>query len=132
MNAMKAHAAPVLGAENVAESVQWYCDNLHFTCPEGIFMAGDNIPVYAVLKRDDIEIHIQIRRRKPHPAPREPVESDAYFFTADTKSLYKHCKSQDIKIIRPIADSQYGLTDFCIEDLVGNRLNFGWESEHLT
>ena len=132
MHKNKARAAPVLGAENVPKSVDWYCHNLNFTCPGGIFTGMDNNPVYAVLKRDDLEIHIQIRRRQPQPEHRESIESDAYFFTADTKAIYKRCKSQGVKIIRPIDDSAYGLTDFCIEDLAGNRLNFGWESEYLT
>jgi hypothetical protein len=52
--------APIIGAQNLTQAVAWYCQNLGFTCPSGIYKGMDGQSVYAILKRDEIEIHIQI------------------------------------------------------------------------
>jgi uncharacterized glyoxalase superfamily protein PhnB len=92
----------------------------------------DDQPVYAVLKRDKIDIHIQIRRRQPQPGSREIIETDAYLYISEAETLFNHCKAQGVNIIWPLQASHYGLIDLMIEDLAGNRLVFGSENPDLT
>ncbi|MEC7367998.1 MAG: VOC family protein [Pseudomonadota bacterium] len=132
MSKNRPRVAPVLGAQDVSQAVQWYCQKLGFRCPSGVYQGMDDQPVYAVLKRDEIDIHIQIRRRQPQPDSRQSIETDAYFYISEAETLFNHCKAQGVNIIRPLQASDYGLIDFMIEDPAGNRLVFGSENPDLT
>ena len=72
--------APVLGANNVANSVDYYREKLGFQNANGIFRpeGHETSGVYAIMTTDDISLHIQIRRRELNPDETEPIESDDY------------------------------------------------------
>ena len=120
--------APVLGSINVANSVEYYCERLGFQNPNGIFRPEDheNSGVYAIITRDNIDLHIQIRRRDLYPNDRERIESDVYLYVKDVDPLFAEFDKRGAKIVRSITDGpNYGLRDFVIEDLDQNRLIFG-------
>lgn len=120
--------SPVLGARDVRSACDYYCAKLGFTCPDGVFSpAGDESGgVYAILHRDGIVIHLQIRRREVYQMPRERIESDAYFYVGDADRLFEEFRQSGAKIFREPEDGPtYGLRDFVVEDLDGNRLLFG-------
>ena len=120
--------APVIGSTNVANSVEYYCEQLGFQNPNGIFRPeGEETPgVYAIITRDNINLHIQIRRRELHPDDRELIESDVYIYVDDVDPLFKEFNGRGATIARRITDGpNYGLRDFVIEDLDQNRLIFG-------
>ena len=120
--------APVLGSKQVANSVEYYRSKLGFQNPNGIFRPeGHESPgVYAIVARDGINLHIQIRRREMHPEERERIESEVYLYVADVDPLFKEFHEKGATILRGITDGpNYGLRDFVIEDLDKNRLIFG-------
>jgi uncharacterized glyoxalase superfamily protein PhnB len=120
--------APVLGSKNVANSVEYYCEQLGFQNPNGIFRpeGHENPGVYAIITRDNINLHIQIRRRELYPDDRERVESDVYIYVDDVDPLFKEFNERGATIVRRITNGpNYGLRDFVIEDLDQNRFIFG-------
>lgn len=119
--------APILGSRHVNNSVTWYCDQLGFTCENGVFQGvGDESGVYGIIQRDGIQLHIQIRRRDLFPKNRQSIESEVYLFVADAGSLYEEFSQKDVNIIREIQKGpNYALQDFVVEDPDGNRLIFG-------
>lgn len=118
---------PILGVRSVEKAVGYYTGTLGFECPGGIFegAAGGEGGVYAVVRRAEIEIHLQIRRREIFAGERESIESDAYIFVNDADALCQEFEAKGVVIYRALADAPYGLRDFAIEDLDGNRLVFG-------
>ena len=120
--------APVIGSTNVANSVEYYCEQLGFQNPNGIFRPeGEETPgVYAIITRNNINLHIRIRRRELYPDDRELIESDVYIYVDDVDPLFKEFNGRGATIARRITDGpNYGLRDFVIEDLDQNRLIFG-------
>ena len=77
------------------------------------------------MRRGEIELHLQIRRREIFAAKRESHEGDAYLFVPDADGLFEEFEAKGASIHRPIEDSPYGLRDFVIEDPEGHRLAFG-------
>ena len=120
--------APVLGAKSVADSVEYYCQKLGFQNPNGIFKPGghEDQGVYAILTRDSIDLHIQIRRRELYLTQRERIESDVYFYVDNVDALLEEFETKGATIVRGITDGpNYDLRDFVVEDLDQNRLIFG-------
>ena len=119
--------APTLGVRDVKKAVEYYVGVLGFECPGGIFEGGapGEGGVYAIVRRADIEIHLQIRRREVFAAKRESIEGDAYLFVPDVDAIFEEFKAKAVVIHRPPEDAPYGLRDFVIEDPEGHRLTFG-------
>ena len=119
--------APVLGVRDVRAAAAYYQDKLGFGCDPatGIFEPTGESAVYAILERDGVVVHLQIRRREL-PTDRERIESDAYFFVPDADALHREFERSGATILRgPLDGPSYSLRDFVVEDLDGNRLLFG-------
>jgi len=118
---------PVLGVRDVKKAVAYYTDILGFECPGGIFegAAPGEGGVYAVVRRQEIEIHLQIRRRDIYAGAREDIESDTYVFVQDADALCQEFQAKGAVILRGVQDEPYGLRDFVVEDPEGHRLVFG-------
>ena len=121
------NVAPMLGVRDVRKSADYYQSVLGFHCaPDGIFGGvGDEGAVYAILRREGILIHLQIRRRPLHLDARQDHEGDAYFYVGDVDALYAEYRQRNVKIHRPLQDEEYGVRDFTIETPDGHRLAFG-------
>jgi uncharacterized glyoxalase superfamily protein PhnB len=119
--------APVLGVRDVAKATAYYTSTLGFEYPAGVFegVAPGEGRVYAIVRRGDIEIHLQIRRREVFASERERIEADAYFFVSDVDALYTELVASGATIQRKPEDAPYGLRDFVVEDPEGYRLVFG-------
>ena len=118
--------APMLGFRDVRKAVDYYCDTFGFSNPGGVFDGvGDEGAVYGIVRRDGIEIHLQIRRSDPLPDGRESIEGDVYVFVPDVEALYEELRSLGARVFRPLRDEPYGLRDFTVEDLEGHRITFG-------
>jgi catechol 2,3-dioxygenase-like lactoylglutathione lyase family enzyme len=114
--------APVLGVPDVRRALDFFCDALGFTPPEVIY-GPPEAPVYAIVRRGSIAVHLQIRRGGAFPA-REEHEGDAYFIVPDADALFAEFTSNSVKIHRGIQNEAYGLRDFTIETPDGHRLSF--------
>ena len=122
-------AAPVLGVRSVAEAADYFEKVLGFACPGGLHGADGEPPVYAVMRRDGSEVHLQIRRREVFAGPRGSFEGDAYVFVDDVDALFEELKSRGATILRPPMDEPYGLRDFTIETPDGHRVAFASDLE---
>ena len=118
--------APLLGFRDVRKAVDYYCETFGFSNPGGVFEGiGDEGGVYGIVRRDGIEIHLQIRRRDPVSDERESIEGDAYIFVPDVEALYQELRGRGARVFRSLRDEPYGLRDFSVEDLEGHRISFG-------
>jgi catechol 2,3-dioxygenase-like lactoylglutathione lyase family enzyme len=80
---------PILAVRDVKKAVGYYTGTLGFECPGGIFegVAAGEGGVYAIVRRADVEIQLQICRREIFPGEREDIESDTYVFVDDVDAL---------------------------------------------
>jgi uncharacterized glyoxalase superfamily protein PhnB len=112
---------PVLGARDVAATVQWYVERLGFTCA---FDDGGATIRYAGISRDGVEIHLQWQDERYFPAPGE--DAPAYrFLVDDLDTLHAECTGQ--RGLRPTAalrDTPWGTREFGVYDPNGHGLHF--------
>jgi uncharacterized glyoxalase superfamily protein PhnB len=101
--------APAFAAKDFEGLVSFYCDVLGF-------QPRFKTPVYAVLGRDEVQLHLY-----PQREGKVAGQGNAYFFVQEVDAIYESC-SQKAKVIDPIGDRDYGLRDFLIEDPEGNRV----------
>ncbi len=120
-------AEPILGVRDVRLAVDFYTKVLGFHC-ENIFEPdGGDGAVYALLDRDGVGIHLQIRRREP--LNRTEIERDVYFYVPDVDILYAEWKRCGAVCRLGPTDAPYGMRELVIEDRDGNLLAFGSENK---
>ena len=125
--------APVLGVRDVVEGVDWFRDVLGFDCPSGVYSVGEGeAPVYAILSRDQISIHLQIRRRTIFDNARDSFEGDTYlkfdYIPNDVErvdALHQELADRGAVIHRGLLNEEYGFRDFTVLTPMGHRLTFG-------
>ncbi|WP_298899578.1 VOC family protein [uncultured Psychroserpens sp.] len=125
--------APQFIVKNVLESVQFYTKKLGFD----INWMHKKDPKFAILEKGGVTIMFRQLKKEGFVRPnREPfIESgwhtsaaetwDAYIWVDNADDLYQRFKDQDVSIIKPIQDTEYGNRDFEIEDPDGYILCFG-------
>jgi predicted enzyme related to lactoylglutathione lyase len=117
---------PIVGARDVKRAVSYYTEVLGFECRSFYEGGGDEGGVYALLQREGAGLHVQIRRRPLFPEGRNRIEADLYFYVPDADALHAELKARGARILRPVEDGpNYGMRDFVVEDLDGNRILFG-------
>jgi len=116
--------SPILGARDVKRATEYYRDVLGFEIQSVFGGVGDEGPVYGIVQREGLSLHLQIRRREL-AAERESIESDVYLYVADADKLHDELTARGASVLREPQDEEYGLRDFAVEDLDGNRLVFG-------
>lgn len=119
--------APILGVRDVLKTVEYFQQTLGFDFgPQSIQKGvGDEGAVYAVGRRADIAIHIQIRRRPLHFEARASHECDAYLYVDDVDALSQELLGRGARMHRGVQDEPYGIRDFTIETPDGHRIAFG-------
>lgn len=117
--------APMLGVGDVEKAVDYYVDELGFERPTHVF-GSETEKVYAIVRRDEVEIHLQIRR-SPMALKRGLHDGDAYIFVPDAKELRDEFAGRAVKFLRDLEAEPYGLLDFTIETPFRHRLTFGSE-----
>lgn len=105
---------------NIEETMEWYK-------PLG-FQADYFPPGFAILRRDEIEIFLQ---QQPgyvipdDPGRREREAWNVYIVTDDVRALYAEFASLPTgTITRPLCPQEYGMLEFDVTDLNGQRLVF--------
>ena len=114
---------PVFAVSDVGATVRWYETELGFI--------GDPFPsrepyVFAILRRDDIEIMLQ--RLEGYSKPdlygrRDGGLWDAYLRIEGLKKLYETIKDR-VEIKQPLRRQPYGLSEFEVKDPNGYILVF--------
>ena len=106
---------PELPVEDVERAQQHYRDALGFEIgwltPDGDLGA---------VSRDDIAIFFRKRTR-----PFEPVVH--WIFAPDIDATYDELRSRGARIVEPLEKKPWGLRQFTVEDLDGNRFYFHCE-----
>ena len=113
-------AATVLVVREITESIAYYRDALGFAVT---FQYGDPA-FYACLCRDEVTIHLLAARQ----TQRLPGNGGICVFVKDVDSVHAEIAARGAKVMKPPQDYGYGMRDFDVIDLDGNRLTFGMES----
>jgi catechol 2,3-dioxygenase-like lactoylglutathione lyase family enzyme len=87
------------------------------------FEARYKTSVYAVLNSDDVQLHMY-----PERDGFKAGQSSAYIFVRGVDEIFEKA-SGVAKIVHPIADQEYGLRDFLMEDPEGNRVGIAQRLE---
>ncbi|MEM8555851.1 MAG: VOC family protein [Pseudomonadota bacterium] len=108
--------APNLPVRDVAESARRYemAFGLQVT-----FQNGDPV-IFAILKRDAAELHLSVT-----DGPTGGDHIGAHLMVSDADVAFARCQAAGFKIIKPIKTQNYGLRDFVVADLDGNRIDVG-------
>jgi len=107
-----AHPTPELPVEDVERAQRHYRDALGFEI--GWLYPGGDI---GAVSRDDVAIFF--RRREP---PFEPAVH--WIFAADIEATYQELSLRGARIIEPLEQKPWGLRQFTVEDIDGNRFYF--------
>jgi len=115
--------AVVFSVSDISATIRWYEEQLGFT--------GDPFPfsepyVFAILRRDDVEIMLQriVRFEKPNLYDkRSGGVWDAYFRVEGVKELYESVKDKTT-VVQPLRQQPYGNWEFEVRDPNGYLLVF--------
>lgn len=122
-------ASPIFGVPSPRATAEYWRDVFGFELDpiEGVFAPGETGPdgVYAIVKREGVWVHFQIRQSEALPEKRDPIACDAYIYVTGVDDLFAQVRAHGATVARPIEDSPYGLRDFVVEDLNGYRVVFG-------
>lgn len=116
----------MLGCRDPQAMAEWFRDVLGFDLgPDAFFegVPGEGV-VYAIVERDGMAMHFQIRRGVPR-ADREEIETDCYVNVDDVDDLHAEFVGAGVTIFRELCDEPYGMRDFCILTPDDHRIAFG-------
>ncbi|MGR3484997.1 MAG: bleomycin resistance protein [Paracoccaceae bacterium] len=120
---------PVLPVARITQAVRFWTERLGFAARHA---EGG----YAVLARDDVEVHLWHAGDEAwHDRPGRPVESGAESFLAGTASCRilvsgidaLHARMAARSVVHPngpLTDKPYGLREFAVRDDCGNLVTF--------
>jgi uncharacterized glyoxalase superfamily protein PhnB len=116
--------AAVFSVADISATIKWYEEQLGFI--------GDPFPdcepyVFAILRRDDVEIFLQriIDYEKPDLYKRRSGGVwDAYIRVEGIQDLYESVR-EEATIIQPVRQQPYGAWEFEVKDPNGYILVFG-------
>jgi uncharacterized glyoxalase superfamily protein PhnB len=108
-------AVPVLASLHIDKTVQFYQEKLGFT---RLVWKDEN---YAVIDRDQIQIHFWKCNDKIHPE-----NTSCYVNVSDVDTLYQEMKSAGVVHPNgPLKNQPWGMREFAILDGDGNMIKFG-------
>jgi catechol 2,3-dioxygenase-like lactoylglutathione lyase family enzyme len=113
--------APQFVVDNLERSMAYYRDSLGFEFgePWGGF--------YAIGRRDGLELHLKEAPKdtaqRQHRRDNEHL--DAAAGVDGIEAFYEQCVSRGVKILQPLAPTEWGTKDFYIEDPDGYIISFG-------
>jgi len=124
--------APVLGVPNVRRAAEHYRDVLgfHLDPVEGVFQPSADEPggVYAIVDREGVRVHLQIRRGERAAAgggERPAFERDVYLYVRELDAVHADLVRRGARVLQPPRRAPYGIREIVVEDLDGHRLTFG-------
>ncbi len=106
------HPTPELPVEDVERAQQHYRDVLGFDI--GWLYPGKEI---GAVSRDGAAIFFRKRNR--------PFDAVVHWvFTDDIDEMYRELQNSGANVVEPLAETPWGLRQFTIEDIDGNRFHF--------
>jgi uncharacterized glyoxalase superfamily protein PhnB len=98
-------------------SVAWYQRMFGFE-PQVLNPPGDEVPVYAVLRRDAVSIHLLRKDEAPHGL-KVPVQAQ-FWIEGGLDDLFQRVKTRGAQVIEQPGDRPWGHRDFMVADPDGN------------
>ena len=115
-------SATVLHVSNLEQSLHFYTKTLGF---DEAFNAG----AYAGVCAGVLMIHLCAPANQ---GIKKPIGAGHICILTDKADhYYQHLISQNVQIVYPIGDRDYGIRDFAVSDLDGNTLIFGEELKEI-
>ena len=108
--------APGISVRDIEAAFAFYSRVLGF---KKVFENGTPVG-FMVLKKDAAELHIS--QKRDHQAS---IVNVAHMFVDDVATLYAVCRSAGVRIIKSLADKEYGQRAFVFADPDGNRIDVG-------
>jgi catechol 2,3-dioxygenase-like lactoylglutathione lyase family enzyme len=108
--------APGISVRDIEKAFAFYSRVLGF---QKVFENGTPVG-FMVLKKDAAELHIS--QKRDHQAS---IVNVAHMFVDDVATLYSVCQSAGVRIIKSLADKEYGQRAFVFADPDGNRIDVG-------
>jgi catechol 2,3-dioxygenase-like lactoylglutathione lyase family enzyme len=109
-------AAPGLCVRDIQAAQDFYSRVLGF---EKVFENGDPVG-FMVMKKDRAEIHLS-----QNPDHKASTVNVMHIFVSDVAALYAVCEAEGVRIIKSLADKDYGQRAFVFADPDGNRIDIG-------
>lgn len=109
----------VFAVREIARSLQFFLERLGF---REQFRMGEPI-AYAIVERDAVSVHLMPASRAPEALGRSAI----YVFATDVDKLHEELRARGCAIEVPPTDFAYGMREFSVRDLDGNRITFGQE-----
>jgi len=122
---------PELLVEDIQQTVDWYTKILGF---EVLFLSPEaGTPTFARIKQESVEIMLFRRTEFSHEIPSFATQSIGgsfvlYLELSDVKALWDRIKDQ-VQVTQPLHVTDYGSTEFTIQDCNGYHLMFGQRNE---
>jgi catechol 2,3-dioxygenase-like lactoylglutathione lyase family enzyme len=113
-------AATVFVVADINKSLAYYRDALGFQIT---FQYGEPL-FYACLCRDEVALHLLAASE----TKRSPGQGGLCVFVKDVDAVHAELVERGAKVIKAPQDYAYGMRDFDLVDLDGNRLIYGMES----
>jgi uncharacterized glyoxalase superfamily protein PhnB len=116
---------PMLETDDLTETISFYSDKLGFRCI-GMY-PSDQHPLWANLKRENVEIMFSTRNtfHHDHPGKEYPVMTGSiYLYPDDVDNVWDQLKDS-VPVEYPIETFDYGMREFAIRDCNGYLIQFG-------
>jgi uncharacterized glyoxalase superfamily protein PhnB len=110
-------SSPIFPVADVAASIEWYRRVFDFE-PRIANPPGDEVPVYAVLYRDRVSIHLLRKDEAPHGLI-GPVQAQ-FWIGEDLDELFERVNGMGVEVIQPPGDRPWGHRDFMVADVDRN------------
>lgn len=108
--------APCIAVRDIGVAADFYMRILGLS---KVFENGDPV-CFMVLKKDAAEIHLS--QKRDHVASTVNV---AHLFVSDVAALHAICDANGVRIVKRLADKDYGQRAFVLADPDGNRIDIG-------
>jgi catechol 2,3-dioxygenase-like lactoylglutathione lyase family enzyme len=108
--------APTICVRDIQAGCEFYTRVLGFT---KVFENGSPVG-FMVLIKDAAEIHLSQK-----PDHRASTVTVMHLFVNDVRALFARCQAADVRIVKGLADKNYGQRAFVFADPDGNRIDVG-------
>ena len=119
----------VLPVSDIEQSVPWYEQTLGL---ETVYLHEGDEPGeatnYAILRRDNVAVHLILDEPPPHQAAWTKAGSGyLYLFVRDVDALYSEVQSRGVQITRELQTEIWGARGFNLTDPSGNSIHIELE-----
>ncbi len=115
----KARCIPILASLDIDETIAFYTEQLGFV--------GERLGDYAIVRRDDMELHFWLAGDRIHPE-----NTACYIRGGQIVALYEEFRARGVPRLSDFAVRPWNMKEFYVHDPHGNLLKFGAAPQELT